>query len=291
MKPTVRPTVKPTVSRPRLRLAVALLAAACAVPPPATPTPSDEIDLTRPDEERVRTYAGLVPCSAEPEASGCTRGPEVIPSGSGAPRSQAVWFVPVHGGDPVRGPRDALVTVVVFSDFECPHCRRAAETLEQLSAAYPEDVRIVWKDDPLPRHTRARAAALFARAAQSEGGNDAFWAAHAALYARQPNFGTEDFEAIAHDIGVDWNAARRALKSERDAARVEAGMALSRELDLRATPTLFFNGRKIEGARPADEMRAVVDVELERARELVQAGTPAASVYEHIIGSAEKGRD
>ena len=89
---------------------------------------------------------------------------------------KAVWNVPVLPDDPLKGPKDALVTVVVFSDFQCPYCKKVEPTLAQLSAAYPNDVRFVWKDDPLPFHPRAKPAAILARQAYKAKGNAGFWA-------------------------------------------------------------------------------------------------------------------
>src|SRR5690606_24114830 len=85
-----------------------------------------------------------------------------------------VWQVPVLEDDPVKGPADALVTIVEWSDFECPFCSRVNPTIKSIVDEYGKDVRVVWKDNPLPFHKNAKPAAALARAAFKKGGNAAF---------------------------------------------------------------------------------------------------------------------
>src|SRR5262245_56868434 len=91
--------------------------------------------------------AGLKPCQENaPEGESCARG------AAAATPTDDIWRVPVTADDPVKGPADALVTVVLFSDFECPFCRKASAMYEKLLAELPQDVRLVWKDCPLTMH-------------------------------------------------------------------------------------------------------------------------------------------
>jgi protein-disulfide isomerase len=98
------------------------------------------------------------------------------------PEDTNVWKVPVAEDDPVKGPADALVTIVEFSDFQCPFCSRVEPTITKVMEEYKDDVRVVWKDNTLPFHQRAKPAAYLARFAYEKGGNKGFWAAHDALF-------------------------------------------------------------------------------------------------------------
>ena len=161
--------MKAAVTRKAFSILVFGVAAACASqqPEPArAPQSATEIDLARPERERPSWPPGLVPCAKDaPEGVGCAvKSPSESagPANAGAAKAEAdkVWNVPVGPDDPVRGPADALVTLVVFADFECPFCKRGTATLERLLSELPHDVRLVWKDLPLPMHAgRARRGA------------------------------------------------------------------------------------------------------------------------------------
>lgn len=111
------------------------------------------------------------------------------------PVDTAVWKVPV-GRSPVRGKADAPITIVEFSDFQCPFCKRAEPTIDEVRRTYGDKVRVVWKDEPLPFHPRATPAAELARFAYAKKGQDGFWKVHDALFASQPKL--EDSESDDH---------------------------------------------------------------------------------------------
>lgn len=179
------------------------------------------------------------------------------------------------------------MTVVVFSDFECPFCKRGAETLARLAEAYPKDVRIVWKDLPLPMHEHAEPAAELARVARANGGDAAFWSAHDLLYASQPKLDDPALEAISDKLGLKWSDVKAAIRGARFGAVIRADSALSDRTNVEVTPTSFVNGRLVRGAQPYDAVRAVVDTELTKARILVTGGVARSDVYGTII---QKGR-
>ncbi len=194
-----------------------------------------------------------------------------------------VWKVPVAPDDPTRGPLDALVTVVMFSDFQCPFCKRVEPTLEQLRASYGDDLRIVWKDQPLRFHLRAEPAAEFARYAYAEKGNAAFWQVHDALFASQPKLEDEDFEAIASRVGINWARAKAAIAQSRFRARIEQSSELATDYQARGTPHFFINGVRLAGAQPLEKFKELIDKQLVAARALVERGTPRARVYEAVV--------
>jgi protein-disulfide isomerase len=199
-----------------------------------------------------------------------------------------VWKVPVGPDDPSRGPSEALVTLVVFSDFECPFCKRTAATFERILTESPKDVRLVWKDLPLPMHEHAEAAAELARVARAVKGDAGFWAAHDLLYEAQHDLGEPAFHRIADKLDLAWGPTWAAVRAARFGAILRADSALSDRVDVTATPTTFVNGKRLVGAQPYERTRALVDKEFEKARGMVAAGTAPAAVYTAIIGGGSE---
>jgi protein-disulfide isomerase len=205
--------------------------------------------------------------------------PDAVPAGVLA--AVPVYRVPVDGL-PSMGDARALVTIVAFTDYQCPYCRRAEATLAQLRQAYGAELRIVVAEKPLPMHDRARPAAIAALAASAQG---QFEAMRARLFA-----GPLDDASIAlaaHDLGLDadrFDADRAAM-----AATALAGSeALAGRLGVKGTPTFFINGRHLVGAQPIETFRAVIDERLAAARALVAGGVKPADVYARTVaGGAE----
>lgn len=192
---------------------------------------------------------------------------------------QTIWGVPVEDGDPVRGPADALVTVVVFSDFQCPFCQRLETTLTRLRQQYGRDLRIVWKDRPLPFHEHAIPAAVLARVALDKKGVDGFWQAHDALFASQANLDEAGLRGIAKQLGLSFKDVEKAMTDGRYQRFFDAGEDLSQGLGARGTPTSFVNGYRIAGAVPYEQFVVAVDAQLARAKAMVGAGQAAATLY------------
>lgn len=196
------------------------------------------------------------------------------------------WQIPVLPTDPQEGPTDALVTIVEFSDFQCPFCRRVNETLEAVKAAYPKDVRIVWKDNPLPFHPEALNAALLARFAFSQQGHKGFWKAHAALFEHQSELGDATYRKIAKDLGLQWSSLSAAFKNKQQDSIIAASQGLASDINARGTPSFFINGRKLAGAQPYEKFQALIDEQLERAKALVATGVPRSGVYAKLMTEA-----
>jgi protein-disulfide isomerase len=192
--------------------------------------------------------------------------------------------VPV-AGSPSRGPANALVTIVEFSDFQCPFCARVEPTLQKLAAEYGDKVRIVWKNDPLPFHKRAEPAAELALFARAQKGDAAFWQVHDLLF-QAPSLEDADLRAVAEKVGLDGAAAMRAVQKHEHRASIEADTDLADDVGASGTPHFFVNGRRLVGAQPIERFRALVDAELARAQDLVKKGTAAAAVYDELQKSA-----
>ncbi|MBX3248268.1 MAG: thioredoxin domain-containing protein [Myxococcales bacterium] len=178
-----------------------------------------------------------------------------------------------------RGAVDALVTIVIFSDFECPFCARVEPTLERLLQAYPGELRIVWRDNPLPFHRNAMPAAEIAREAFRQGGDPLFWQMHALLFENQRQLGRSELEGYAAALGMDVAQVRRALDDGTHRASIEEDQRAAARLGARGTPGFFINGRKLMGAQPYDNFDEIVREELALARAEVAQGVPASAVY------------
>ena len=199
------------------------------------------------------------------------------------PQDMTVWAVPVFEDDPVKGPKDALVTIVEFSEFQCPFCKRVGPTMAQINQTYGNDVRVVWKDNPLSFHPRALPASTVARAVYKAKGDKPFWDMHDKLFESQPKLEDTDLEAAAKDSGVPWSVISEAIKSNKYADKFEQSQDLAMDFEARGTPHFFVNGIRLAGAMPFEKFKEVIDAQLAKAKALVAAGTPRAKVYETII--------
>jgi protein-disulfide isomerase len=197
--------------------------------------------------------------------------------------SRIVHDVPV-GTSPVRGPADALVTIVELSDYQCPFCWRVEPTIATLRESYGTKLRVVWKDFPItPLHPRAEPAAELAGWVYATKGNDAFWNVHDMMMADHgQTLGDDDLAGYAKTLGLDPTAARAAIAAHAYKARIDADTALGRSLGVSGAPTFFINGRKLVGAQPEGAFRAIIDEEMVKAKALVASGTPPSKVYETV---------
>jgi protein-disulfide isomerase len=193
-----------------------------------------------------------------------------------------IYKMPV-GKSPVSGPANALVTIVVFSDFQCPFCKRAEPTLAELDHRYPGVIRFVWKDLPLSFHKRAEPAAQLAQEARAQKGEATFWAAHDRLFESQPNLEDADLERVAGALSLDVKKALAAVRTHKYKASIDADGALADDFEVQGTPHFFINGRRLVGAQPLEKFVAVVDEQLARAKALVAKGTPPAAVYDALL--------
>jgi protein-disulfide isomerase len=166
------------------------------------------------------------------------------------------------GSAPTVGPASAPVTLVVFSDFACPYCARAVDTLDALEARYGDELRIAFKNRPLPMHERAPQLARAALAANEQG---RFWELHDLLFDGARTHQKVDVEKAAEQLGLDVRRFRTDLADPRLAERVEADNAEAVRLDVRGTPTFFVNGRRVTGAQPVTVFRELIDEELRTA--------------------------
>jgi protein-disulfide isomerase len=234
-------------------------------------------------EEMVRSgvpakevYARIVEKGATAPSMLPAAVPGAPPQPPPAPPPPAASKVPFRPDDPVRGAKDATVTVVLFSDFQCPFCTRVEPTLAQLQKEYPKDVRVVWKHQPLPFHPQAMPAALASEAAREQG---RFWEMHERMFKNQSSLGPSQYEEWAKEIGLDQKKFQASLVSDRAKARVQEDVQLGNRVGANGTPTSFVNCRQVVGAVPYEAFKRVVDEEIAKAAELRKSGVKVDGAF------------
>ena len=191
----------------------------------------------------------------------------------------------VDEDDPQKGASNPLVTIVEYSDFQCPYCSRAAASLDEAAAAYPDDVKLVFKQYPLPMHKDAPLGAQAALAANAQG---KFWEMHDKLFENQRAMSREDLEGYAKEIGLDMEKFRKALDEETYKAEVEKEVAEGRKLGVNSTPTFYVNGKLQKGALPAEAIIKLIEEEKKQAEKLIAAGSKREEVYARIMKAAKE---
>ncbi len=167
--------------------------------------------------------------------------------------------VVVEAVGPSKGPASAPVTIVEFSDFECPYCVRAQESLKEVLAAYPGKIRLVYRDYPLPMHAKAPKAAEAAHCAGDQG---KYWEMHDQLFANHQKLDVPDLKDHARAVGLDAAKFDECLDSGAKAKEVEKHQKAGEDAGVTGTPAFFINGRPLHGAQPADAFRRIIDEEL-----------------------------
>ena len=160
---------------------------------------------------------------------------------------------------PSAGPAAAPVTIVEFSDFQCPYCARGRKTLDEVRKAYGDQVRVVFRHFPLEMHPEAPKAAEASACAHDQG---KFWPFHDALFDDPRALAVDDLKATARKLGLDGKAFDACLDGGTKAKVVQEDMEAGRQLGVTGTPAFFVNGVMLEGALPLDEFRDVIDEEL-----------------------------
>jgi protein-disulfide isomerase len=160
-----------------------------------------------------------------------------------------------------RGPATAPVTIVEFSDFECPYCSRAEETVQKVMKAYDGKVRLVYRDFPLPFHPQAQKAA---EAAQCAGDQGKYWEMHEKLFANQQALQPEALKGYAKDLSLDPSKFDKCLDSGDKAQIVGASRKAGEKVGVTGTPVFFVNGYQLTGAQPFEEFKTLIDAELAR---------------------------
>ncbi len=171
--------------------------------------------------------------------------------------------IEVAAAGPAQGPEDAPITIVEFSDYQCPFCRRAEPVIEEVLKRYEGKVRFVYRQFPLDRiHPQARGASEAALCAHDQG---RFWDYHERLFVEGADLAPEALESHAEALELDLAAFRSCVQERRHQAQVEADVSEGRAAGVTGTPAFFVNGIVLKGAQPVDEFVRVIDAELDVA--------------------------
>jgi protein-disulfide isomerase len=200
--------------------------------------------------EAVASAVGQVPSS-----SGAAETPRQAP-----PERYSVAIA----GNPTRGPADAPVTIIEFSDFQCPFCKRFHdETLPALLKKYEGKIRFVYRDFPIREiHANAQGAA---EAAQCANDQQKYWEYHDLLFQNQDHLQRADFLAYARQLNLDVKTFQDCYDRAKYAVEVQEDVKAGQALGIGGTPTFFINGRPLVGAQPLSAFSAIIDAELAAA--------------------------
>lgn len=169
--------------------------------------------------------------------------------------------IPVEPIGPAMGPANAPVTLIEFSDFECPYCVRIYPTLQQVVKKYGNKVRLVYRQFPLDIHDNAFKAAEASLCADDQG---KFWGMHNAMFDNMQAVKSGGFGELANTLGLDMKAFNVCMASGKFAARVEQDMEDGSVVGVTGTPATFVNGRLVSGAISMERLSAMIDEELAR---------------------------
>lgn len=185
---------------------------------------------------------------------------ESMPAARPAVDPNRVYEIPI-AGSAVKGAKDARVTLVEFSDFQCPFCARSTTFADELVAAYPKDLKLVYKHLPLTQiHPNAMPAAKASIAAQNQG---KFWEMHDELFAIYKELTPEKIRGVAEKIGLDLATFDADVADPKTEERVRADMKLAQQIAVTGTPTFFLNGKRLT-TRDVPTVKGIIDEALKK---------------------------
>ncbi len=169
--------------------------------------------------------------------------------------------VEVSAAGPSKGPQAAPITIVEFSDFQCPYCAKAEPTVKDLMELekYKGKIRLVYRDYPLEFHKLAPKAAEASHCAEDQG---KYWEMHGKLFAAAPKLEVADLKAYARELGLDGGRFDACLDSGEKAKVVAENFQAGKDAGVSGTPAFFINGRLISGAQPLEAFKSIIDAEL-----------------------------
>src|SRR5262245_6414067 len=167
-------------------------------------------------------------------------------------------------GRPERGGgAKAPVTIVMFSDYECPFCGRGEKVIDQVMTTYGDKVRLVFRDYPLPMHPNARPAAEAPACANAQG---KYWPYHEKLFANQTALGADKLKEYAQQVGLDTAKFDQCLKDKPFAKQIDKDVSDGAAVGVNGTPAFFINGRLLSGAQPFERFKEEIDADLASAK-------------------------
>lgn len=186
---------------------------------------------------------------------------------------------------PCRGPQSAPVTIVQFTNFECPFSQRVLPVIDRILKTYKRDVRFCFVNNPLPMHKNAIPAALAAMAAHKQ---KRFWKFYSALLDGKVELKAETYLALAKQLGLNLKRFKADQKDKRLRALLEKDADLAGAVGAEGTPFFYINGIKFEGARPWEHFKPVIDEQLVEAKQLLKKGVKAGELYKTIVANGKR---
>lgn len=185
------------------------------------------------------------------------------PTGGAPEEPEFVDVRPIDATDNVKGPKNATVELIEYSDFECPFCGNFYGTLNQIAAEYGDKIRIAFRHFPLSFHAEAQKAA---EASECAGEQGKFWEMHDKIFEAQntANFNIAGWKKFAGELKLNANKFNDCLDSGKFAKRVQDHLTEGSSLGVSGTPTAFVNGRAIRGALPYAQVKAMVEAALQK---------------------------
>ena len=189
-----------------------------------------------------------------------------LPKTAAAPQRPTVDYNKVYniplGTSAIKGNKSAPITVVEFSDFQCPYCARFSPTIDQVLKAYPNDVKFVYKDFPLSFHKQAKNAAKAARAAGEQG---KFWEMHDLIFEKYATVNEVMFKEFATKLNLDMNKFLADFNSSKYDNLIQQDINLGRQSGVTGTPTLYMNGKRMQ-RRSFDDFKKAIESNLKQKK-------------------------
>ncbi len=214
------------------------------------PTPADVDEIKKGQKEILAKLETLEKAVAQVKAAPAQARPQIDPN--------KVYSLNV-GDSPTRGPKDAKITIVEFSDYQCPYCSQAEPLVDQVLEAYPKDVQRVYKQYPLPMHPNALPASKAAVAAGKQG---KFWEMHSKIFSNQRELNPDNYKKWAEELKLDMARFEKDMSSPEVQAQIDKEMQEARAADVTGTPTIFVNGKRLQ-QRSFEGFKAAIDAALQ----------------------------
>jgi protein-disulfide isomerase len=232
----------------------------------------DVVDLAKQGKGLPDLYAYL---DRENKGSGAA------PSAPAAPAGPKKVTISAHS--PRKGPKASKVTIVEFSDFQCPFCGRVTPTVKEIEEKYPKDVAVVFVNQPLPFHDKAQGAAQAFMAAARQG---KAWEMHDKMFGNQQALAPTDLDKYAQEIGLNVAKFKKDFDDPKIKDLIKEDQALANSVGANGTPTFMINGREVVGAQPFAAFQTVIDEEIKKADALLKGGTRIEDVYTKLMEQA-----
>ncbi len=215
---------------------------------------ANSLDRATAQLELATGKLGVLPTAAAPS-------PNARPARAQRPDPSRDYEIDI-GDAPTRGNEQASVTIVEWSDFQCPFCKRVSPTLAQIEEEYGDQVRFAFKHMPLSIHPQAKGAHAAAEAAHRQG---KFWEMHDLIFQNQRDLQVSTLEGYATSIGLDLEQYQRDVEAEDVVGRIDEDLQQAQKLGVTGTPSFFINGRFLSGAQPFANFKRYIDEALEKS--------------------------